>query len=230
MGCDIHILFEKRELQGAPWRLFSPVVHCPRHSGTDKKCWQCDAAGSAYYANRNYHLFAILGNVRNAFGTAGCKTAAGAFRFISEHRGVPDDASPQLRSIANEEDFDAGYLGDHSLTHVSLKELVEFDWEQKNVLTGIISAEAFLEWDGKWPEAYSGGIFGPGIRVVDYFVPALLQAPERWLEAQGNPSHVCVSWPVTYRQAAGVAFMALVEALKAHGKPENVRMVFGFDS
>ncbi len=230
MGCDIHMLFKKREVGDAPWRLFVPVVHCPLHSGVDKQCWHCDEAGSAYYDARNYHLFAILGNVRNAFGFAGVKTADRAFRFISEHRGVPDDACPQLRAIANEEDFDAGYLGDHSFTHVSLKELVEFDWEQQNTLSGIISAEQFIKWDGKGPEAYSGGITGPGIRVVDHLVPALLAAPELWLEAQGSPSHVRVCWRVTYREAVGEVFFALIEALKAHGKPENVRMVFGFDS
>lgn len=230
MGCDIHLYFEKRETPDAPWRLFVPVVHCPMHSGVDKKCWFCDGAGSAYYGARNYHLFAILGNVRNAYGFAGVKTADREFRYISDRRGVPEDVSPQLRAIANEEDFDAGWLGDHSQTHVSLAELVEFDWEQENTLGGIISAKEFITWDGKAPASYCGGISGPDIRVVDYLVPQLLQAPGPWLEAHGKPSHVRVSWRLSYREAVGEVIFALIEALKAHGKPENVRMVFGFDS
>ncbi len=223
MGCDIHMLFEKREVADAPWRLFVPVVHCPMHSGTDSYCWFCDEAGNANYGGRNYHLFSILGNVRNASRPA-------AFRFISEHRGIPEDACPQLRAIANEEDFGEHYLGDHSQTHASLKELLEFDWEQQNTLSGIISAEQFIRWDGREPDSYCGGIGGPDIRVVDYPHMPPLRNLDSWLERQGNPSHVRVSWRVTYREAVGEVIFALIEALKANGEPGNVRMVFGFDS
>lgn len=230
MGCDIHLHFEKRETADTPWRLFEPVVHCPMHSGTDKGCWFCDEEGSAYYGARNYHLFAILGNVRNAYGFAGFKTADIEFRYISDRRGLPDDMSPELSAIASEGDFDAGWLGDHSQSHVSLKELVSFDWEQENTLGGIISAKEFIAWDGKAPKNYCSGISGPDIRVVDYLVPQLLVAPEPWLAAQGNPSHVRVSWRLPYREAVGEVIFALIEALKVHGDPGNVRMVFGFDS
>jgi hypothetical protein len=70
-----------------------------------------------FYNDRSYNLFGVLANVRNM----------GKFPYISEPRGFPLDTEL--------DDYDSSailgrWMGDHSYTWLSLRELVEFDYDQ----------------------------------------------------------------------------------------------------
>ena len=228
MGTDIHMHCEKRSRGASPWVLFKPDVQCEGCGGTgkdsaEKECQRCWGTGDIGYDDRNYRLFAILGNVRNDHTDP-------PIRSISDGRGLPEDLSPELRRIADMKVEDV-WLGEHSFSWVSLQELIQFDWEQTTVRRGVIRADRFLYWDGKCPDEFAQAVWGPDIRVTDWpCVGEPPRAPERAALDVDSPTHVRVRWRVTYREAAGKAFGTLMEALKPHGEPENIRLVFGFDS
>lgn len=119
MGCDIHDYVEVRERGW--WAKVGAIFPCRYHdpnSPSDvRKCWvggefvvdghadpkQC--TGSCYvnnrtksdhpYAGRNYNLFAILADVHNGYGFAGCDTGD-PFVPIAPPRGLPDDVTQEV--------------------------------------------------------------------------------------------------------------------------------------
>lgn len=50
------------------------------------------------YDSRNYDLFAILADVRNGTGFAGCKTSYG-FNPISMPKGLPEDITAEVKEL-----------------------------------------------------------------------------------------------------------------------------------
>lgn len=83
---------------------------------------------------RNYATFAILGDVRN-----------GDFNFIGSNRGLPSDASRDWSEVYKDE-CDNDYSSLHSWSWVTLRELMEFDWEQLTEST----REPYFEKTGPW--------------------------------------------------------------------------------
>ena len=77
--------------------------------------WECE---EKFYSGRNYHLFGILAQVRT-WDTS---------ESISEPKGIPDDASYAYKVMCNQWDGDA-----HSHSYFTLEELLEVDWESKDL-------------------------------------------------------------------------------------------------
>ena len=130
MGCDIHLFAEIRK--------------------NGKRV----AAGSEgdVYDGRNYDLFAILADVRNGIGFAGCITGGG-FKMIDEPRGIPSDASDEYQSACSD-----WYGNAHSHSYFTLAELKSYDWQQTTTHSGWVTPEefkVFLE-KGK-PSSWCGG-------------------------------------------------------------------------
>lgn len=69
-----------------------------------------------YWIDRNYLLFAILANVRNQYN----------IQPISQPKGLPKDVSHEVKKQNDEENGDA-----HTRSWLTLKELLEYDWQQK---------------------------------------------------------------------------------------------------
>ncbi|WP_317970333.1 hypothetical protein [Paenibacillus sp. CCS19] len=69
-----------------------------------------------YWTYRNYLLFAILANVRNHYN----------IQPISQPKGLPEDVSHEVKKQSDEENGDA-----HTRSWLTLKELLEYDWQQK---------------------------------------------------------------------------------------------------
>jgi hypothetical protein len=217
MGCDIHLHVEKKvDGQWNRWER-TEVVTWPSGYRTAENYYG--------YSGRNYDLFGMLADVRNGRGFAGCDTGDG-FKPISMPKGFPEDASYEV-----EKDKDCWEGDGHSHSYLTLSELLAYDWEQKTKSRGIISEEQYQKFDReKGPETYSGGISGPGIRVVsesDYLA----------LKANGDLSpdvrwHIQVEWGVTYKNEAGSFYTKTLPRLKelAEGDPESVRIVFWFDN
>lgn len=142
--------------------------------------------------------------------------------------------SAELKKIAEGKDVEVGdiWLGDHGHSWLLLSELLAYDWQQTINRFGTISAKAFAERlnkneQGK-PNECVKGPWGRG-EVI------LMEANARLLWEQGvlpddDMTFVFIEWEETYAQAVGSFYTRVLPSLQKLGKPENVRLVFGFDS
>lgn len=103
MGADIHMYVEQRLSPNDKWEP-SPLFH-ERYEDTDSSGNKIMRLNSCF-TGRNYEMFGILAGVRGS----GC---------LYEPRGLPSDISEE---IAKETDPVSPMMGDHSHTHLSLKE------------------------------------------------------------------------------------------------------------
>lgn len=197
MGCDIHLHVEKKV--NGKW------VEVP----------------DVGYDNRNYKVFAILANVRNGYGFAGCPTGRG-FKSISEPKGLPDDASKEVKEHSESWGVDG-----HSHSYLTLKELEAYDWDQVTWLQGVINANEYLVFkkEGR-PRGWSGGVFGANVRNISQ---EQMEAEIKAGTADCN-TYCSVEWRVTYRECAQHFIEDMFPKMRALGKPENVRIVFWFDN
>lgn len=135
------------------------------------------------------------------------------------------------------------WLGEHSHGWVSLRELQDYDWAgQKTALVGVIPLKlegpnTFLhevdyeEWSktegflDAMPPSYSGAVSGRDVITIDE--PQVRDlAPE-----PGKTYYVRLARAVDVRYAVGEEFTdVVIPWLATLGEPDNVRIVFGFDS
>lgn len=187
MGCDIHIKIEKRVDEN--W------VDVPWTSGDARKYHNVSQDGVEmpdYFDNRNYNLFAVLADVRN--GTWGERLTP-----ISQPRDLDRSTDARFCEPSHTE-----WLGDHSFSHVTLKELQDYPWDSPYRYAAYVSHEQAKEMQetGKPPESWAGGM-SRGVRV---------------------------SWVSTIRHAVHEWPDDVLPILATIGAPEGVRLVFGFDS
>jgi hypothetical protein len=251
MGCDIHLFVEVRDKPGEPWRL-QPVHWSYEHDG--KKIEQVG------FDWRSYDIFAMLAGVRNGSGFAGSDTGDG-FVPIAEPRGLPDDISRELSSIYHDEPFGdddtrwqtlrdthgSSWLGDHSHSYVTLRELLSYSWNKRTNKRGVVDPgnyQVFL--DKGEPDSYSSDVSGFGVRFVSNKAMAMLVAASTFAPANESfwrsdrvISHVewtpalemlfdrqsfdklgyytRVQWSVSYKEQAGYFHSAFIPALSNLG-------------
>lgn len=262
MGCDIHFYVERRNKKGV-WVFTKPVKPpCNTCEGTGKKqfapkataeynadvgapCWFCDGKGidpyPSYYSGRNYDLFAMLADVRNGRGFAGIKTGEG-FNPIAEPKGLPDDASKQMKKAAE----DYGEDG-HSHSYLTLAELEKYDWDQVTQHQGYVTSYEYEEWVEKGkvggPSSWCGGVSGGSVKIVTNFqMEELIREGKAGKKSEekvgpfgiGASYYTPIKWHEYYRESAGSFYTktlpALRELAEKHGGPENIRIVFFFDN
>lgn len=142
MGCDIHLVTQRRGADGI-WHGIdvSRPCHCvhsasPGKSSGIHSCYGCD--GKLYktgFDSRSYDAFAILANVRN--------DVHGYHMIpISDARGFPDDIVEAARVLNDQDTFgrsrdddydcvDGVWMGDHSYSWLTLRELVMYPhWDK----------------------------------------------------------------------------------------------------
>jgi hypothetical protein len=197
MGTDIHFYIEKLGEDGR-WH----VLDDPR----------------GWYGGRNYDLFAILANVRNGYAVAGVRTGDG-FSPLGP-RGLPLDVSEALRGL----DHEQLQIQFHSQSWVSLREILEYDWDQettKRVFVRDTDTGGFPSGGrAKWAEKYANH-FGK-LPVGCCFLLDSLR--EDWKE---------ITFKQTYAQAVGDSdwWGCVMRMCRASGgNPDSVRAVFAFDS
>jgi hypothetical protein len=210
MGCDIHSVIQVR--------------------GYDKKwrtvCWR---PGD----DRNYDTFAVYADVRNGHGFAGVPTGEG-WKPIDQPRGYPEDFQVDEDQHGNEPDeYGEGkgqWMGDHSHSWLTLAEM-EAKWSELQgafyEVVGVVERKHFEQTvaKGVMPREYCGGISGRNIVQVAEEAVAAGTAPKDW-------THVSHRWkvPATDRLSTMKDHMTIMRILQCYGKPEDVRIVFGFDS
>ena len=134
MGTDIHMYVEVR--QKGEWKLYG--------------------GKNDFYDGRNYALFAILANVRNGYGFAGCDTGNG-FVPISTPRGLPDNVDNEILE----------YSWGHSHSWLLLSEILAHNWEQRTKLRGFVQSPGYQEFkENGHPTYYCGGFGGVKTRLV----------------------------------------------------------------
>lgn len=185
--------------------------------------------------DRNYRVFAMLAGVRNGFGFAGVKTHEPLVP-ISEPRGLPADLElvGDGDSVAyyvwkDDEQIQVhDWLGDHSHSWLTLKEMAEWDgWNKPLVMEGIIERSEYerIQREGGTPNGWIGGIWGGGVKIVSSEEAA----------NGGDFTHVNWAWQVPFVEYAKT-FRAWVDYMLAkygymlEEDPAAVRIVFGFDS
>ena len=232
MGCDIHPAIEYKE--NGKWK--AVLVPNP-HFGK----WEGEAEITASLdINRDYDLFAILGNVRNGNGFAGLDTGDG-FDPMSDDRGVPDDISDEAKAALSDE---------HSATWVTLAEILAYDWDRSTKHRGVVDAVEFASWEvmKEWrpaPQSYCGDVGGGMVRKVTNDemreLVARTLSGERPRSAEGqkllsdklNHYYTKVEWEESYAESAKQLWTKILPKMLNLGRMygfENVRLVMDFDS
>lgn len=206
MGTDIHPAVQHRV--GGQW------VHVPQDVWPLEKPW-----GDRAYPilkDRNYTLFAVLANVRNGFGFAGSYRHE-PIQPIAEPRGLPE-------GFVHPEPYEDD-LGDHSFSWVTLAELLAYDWEQPLARGCVVPASEFVKLGpGERPRQWSGGVMGRDIVTV---------SAEDYRAGRFDPDkvvYVQLFWTQPLREAVGPFVDTIIPWLQTLGAPDDVRLVFGFDS
>lgn len=235
MGCDIHLYVEVQ--RDGKWQSADKWTADEDEPGRKTVRYH-----DRLYTGRSYDTFAILANVRNGSGFAGCDTGDG-FKPISEPRGLPADVSPEVAAESESWGPDG-----HSHSHLTVAELLAYDWTQETKKRGWVSGPEFFEWSrwqrqqGEGPETYSGGVWGQSVqhvtaqemerRVEDLLktVPSDYQQRKTAVQTRLADYHCCVEWGTPYYRQAQYFLAQVMPRLWRLGKPEDVRIVFWFDN
>lgn len=219
MGTDIHVYIEKLDKYGEP----------PR--------WELVATEDFTWHTRNYDVFAILADVRNGRGFAGCDTGDG-FVPIAPPKGFPEDASPDLRRHFEER-------GEHTPSWLLLSEIYDYDWSRATVHRGWVEAPELL-WmirtGAAKPRSWCGGVDGRDVQRLERGVLAakllalgdpppavieLLSKPDgAWTKDVADffePLRRCyarVEWRETYTESVG-DFLKWVRSLVPRNEEER---------
>lgn len=234
MGCDIHFYVER--LENGKWvsaDKWTPNEYAGGEGEpeTEVKYEDC------FCSERNYNLFAILADVRNGSGFAGCDTGDG-FVPISKPRGLPDDVSEQVNADATRWDGDG-----HSHSWLTVEELLAYDWTQTTRRRGYLTADEYWRWnkwdrkEGESPQSYSGDVVGGSVRkVTEKQMQRLLQPfgqqweAEEQIKQELDSVHCQCEWEQPYYKAVRHFLSDTMPRLWRLGKPEEVRCVFWFDN
>ncbi len=246
MGTDIHMAAEVRK--NGKWELVRAKVfkndwYEPNPAKQNK--FNREKFTNIPYDDRNYNLFAMLADVRNGYGFAGCITGQ-HINPISAPKGYPEDLSDELRADVERDIYstdeyswsdDRPYLSnDHSGSWLTLKELLDYNWEQVHKTIGYLSKSEYEEsiYKGKHPEAWCGGIGGGNTVIVSE--QEMIDIIEGRYPVKSYQEYYtqCAFPGRTYKEKAGKFYTETIPALKKlipeGGTAEDVRIVFDFDS
>lgn len=224
MGTDITMYAEKR-VNGRWEKIGDVFVSGHYHEERPLSDWNQPYTDHPY-DGRNYDLFAILADIRNGTGFAGCKTSYG-FNPISEPKGLPKDITDEVKELLK--DWGYGY------SYFTLKEIKEYDWEQQIVHIGIISEEQYVKMKTtrQNPDTWYDSVGGENIvTVTETEMDRILKGEQR----RENSLEYYVQmdlYPATYKECCDNFWKETMPALEKlipdGGTDEDVRILFAFD-
>lgn len=262
MGCDIHICLEvHKDGKWVPLVRMIPnkwydAEHEKMALAEGRDYWETQETQDTVYEGRNYDLFAILADVRNGRGFAGCDTGNG-FLPIAFPKGIPSDAHPDTVEFLNSFGCDG-----HSHSWHTLEAFEKYNWDmtaKHRGWVGVIEYAIFKQLGH--PTSWSGGVSGQSIHhvPVDEMEP-LYQKHKEFLDPiaksftesgggvafmlderiSGMPEelkglHTQVQWESSYRESAGSFLTHSLPRLRQLAQeegvgPSDVRMLFFFDN
>jgi hypothetical protein len=217
MGCDIRPAIEFK--QDGKWQA---ILTKNKYFG---KWDDAEEFTASIDVDRNYELFAILGDVRNSDG----------IRPMSASRGIPEDISEEALEALSDE---------HSATWVTLAEILAYDWTRTATHSGWVNATEFERWDRvkEWdpePSSYCGGGNFKRVSVEEMrelvHVATLTQDRAKQASNLEDIRHtMCrVEWELSYAQSGRQLWTKILPVMlklgATHGH-DNVRLVMDFDS
>jgi hypothetical protein len=218
MGTDIHFYVEKKV--NGKWVTADRWIDEEDWDGDNKIKFKRVRYEDSFYHDRNYDLFAILADVRNGYGFAGCVTGRG-FTPISPPKGLPKDVSKEVQSESDRWNGDG-----HSHSWFTIAELDKYKWDQETIHSGVVNYIDFLTWKEKGtPNSWCGGVSGPNLRHVGH--EEMEQAIKK---NNAHNLYTRVEWKESYRDCAKQFLDEVMPKLRALGKPNAVRIVFWFDN
>lgn len=223
MGTDIHCFTEKYQKNGS-WKPIGGFLTDAAHYYSDIKHFQkrCYTNALSPFCMRNYIEFAILANVRNGRGFAGCDTGD-PVKPISLPKGLPESVSPGIRRIAESWGCDG-----HSHSWLTVREILEYK-RPRIVMRGYVSAHKYVDFlkTGN-PYPCSSGIMGANVEVVP---------PDKILQLKEEQPDVDfftqIQWTEKSEDSAEWLFKQGLQQLKDRCESaffDDVRIVFWFDN
>lgn len=216
MGCDIHLRVERRNDSGRWVDVLPPETW--NNEALDDKTPRGAHYFGHWFVDQNYHLFALLADVRNDGHTIP----------ICKPRGLPED-------VATKEDLnDEGegwWWGDHSHSWLALSELEQL----RSVVvayTGVLDVAEYDRWKASgdlFPKDWCKSVKGPGIVTCKEDELFMSRGKSGGFSLLPKATHVEAKWAARGSEALE-RFLRFVDYLQRYGKPEDVRLVFGFDS
>lgn len=232
MGTDIHMACEVRH--NGKWELVKDkVFKNPWYKPNSEYSWEQKEYTNIPYDDRSYTLFAILADVRNR---------EERLNPISEPKGYPEDMCDELKNdIYGDYDEDAynyrpTLSNAHSASWLTLKELLDYDWNQMHRDYGCVSEDTYRDFimRGLHPECWSRDVGGRNIvhlseeKMVDLIQGKYPREHEKKYYTK------CYFIAETYKEASGRFYDDVIPVLQKlvpnGGTTEDVRLVFDFDS
>lgn len=227
MGCDIHIYTEvKKSTNNKMMWITSDNYTKNQYYGEDdcENEWQVNEI----YNNRCYDLFAVLADVKNGYGFAGCNTGEG-FKPISSPKGLPSDTCKEIKKESEDWDGDG-----HSHSYFTLKELKDYDLSQCTFKVGVVQLDKYIEYTktNSAPDGWCGGISGPDIIVLQP------DEVDGLVKDSKKQYYVQMKWPVAYSDVMGANFKQITKSLEeikdgwrfGVESEDDIRIVFWFDN
>ena len=153
MGCDIHI-FAETKLRDY-WTYTDKFWENTYYNKDSRPCaWNTQLTDEPY-DGRNYDLFALLANVRNGRGFAGCDTGDTIIP-IAKPKGLPSDVSEEIQEKSDRWDTDG-----HSHSYLTLSELTNAQVQRIKISRGWVTSGEYIKFKecGK-PSEWWGGVGG----------------------------------------------------------------------
>lgn len=170
----------------------------------------------SWYGDRNYLVFAVLGDVRNGYGFAGVKTF-NPVEPITRGRGLPEGVTDEALACLSHE---------HSTSWCTLEEVLTYDWHQPMWEEGWCDLKEYAEFirTGR-PSSWCGGVSGNDIRHV-----GVDQANEMLKNHVDDPNvYVNVRWQESMWLTVAQFVTAMQRVASIVGE-RPARLVFDFDS
>lgn len=217
MGCDIHLYVEVRR-DGA-W--ISPENWIDEYGDGENVPYE-----EAYFNNRNYRLFSVLADVRNAE-----EGESDYLVPIAKPRGIPENADAKIMRQYEIE-------GGHSASHLTVAEIMNYDWTQNATIFGCIELPVYARWlrwgrsrgenPESWCKATSFGTIPQ--EEADRLINGC-DADEEYIKIHYGRIYTETTWTQPYCKCAGRGFLdETLPRLWRLGDPEDVRIVFWFDN
>ena len=201
---------------------------CDIHLWAERRvdgAWQY--ASDNIYDQRNYRTFAILAAVRNDHDMTP----------ISEPRGLPEDCGDYVREELSND-------GGHSASHLTVAEIMAFDWTQMAHMSGWLNGLGYWLWSGyqckerRPPDGWCGSVVGGGIehigeaemerRIAD--ISKRNSNPRQEIAESLSHIYCCARWETPYYMLSGCFLSEAMPKLWRLGKPGDVRIIFFFDN
>lgn len=241
MGCDIHMFVEVKK--GNNWEKVGKIFDYPYYDSAKES--KIDEDGYEWnpkkidnpYTGRNYDLFALLADVRNGHGFAGCDTG-NPITPLSMPKGLPKDISIGIKKESDLCDGDG-----HSHSWFLIEELLKIDKNNVKTQRGWVDIDNYRIFKKKGkPKDFSGGVSGGNIKHIsikemdklvtkwenpissDEVVEKLV--PEKLL----HNIYTKIEWKERIIEFASEFIDNTIPNLQKLGKSKDVRIVFWFDN